>query len=238
MIHIALCDDDERCLHDIEMLVKQWLDTNAVRAEIVAFSDGDALIGACTSRHFDIIILDVIMPLLNGLDTARELRNLNITSKIVFLSSSAEFALESYEVKANNYLVKPPTCNSLSAAISDCIEELSHERQGIIVRIGAGYQQLATQEIELIEAHNKYVTFFMTNGREVKVSEPLYSFEERLKRHEGFYKTHRSYIVAIPHIDYFDANKITTKSGHEAYIARGVGKQFRDAYFAYMFQEK
>ena len=238
MVKIALCDDDSRCLKDLEKLIKKWLDANSARADVVTFSDGDALLTACKSIPFDIIFLDVMMPLLNGLDTARELRTAHVSSKIIFLSSSPEFALESYEVKATNYLVKPPTYLSVGNTLRDCLSDFENEHQGIIVKVGTGYQQLSTREIELVEAHNKYVTFFMTDGREIKVSEPLYSFEERLGVHEGFYKTHRSYIVAIPHVDYFDLNKVTTKSQHIAYIARGMGKQFRDAYFAYMFQEK
>lgn len=55
----------------------------------------------------DIILLDIVMPLLNGMDTARELRAQDTAVKIIFLTSSPEFALESYEVRAQDYLLKP-----------------------------------------------------------------------------------------------------------------------------------
>ena len=59
------------------------------------------------AEPFHIILLDILMPLLNGMDTARELRQYDKTVKIIFLTSSPEFALESYDVKAYSYLLKP-----------------------------------------------------------------------------------------------------------------------------------
>ena len=65
--------------------------------------------GAHAASRADIILLDMIMPLVNGTDTARELRQADTAVRLVFLTSSPEFALESYEVRAFDYLLKPVT---------------------------------------------------------------------------------------------------------------------------------
>lgn len=236
MIRIALCDDDARCLRDTQRFITTWLSTNNVHAEVSTFSDGDLLLCAFQAKPFDIIFLDIVMPLLNGIDTAQDLRSMSTACKIVFLSSSKDFAVESYTVKASNYLVKPPSFEHISAALEECIADVESEDYGIILKAGNGFQQLPLKNIEYIEAHNKHVKFYMDDARSFEVPEPLCALEAQLLTQERFFKTHRSYIVSIPHVDFFDMTKIITKSGNAVHIARGMGKQFHDAYFSYMFQ--
>ena len=74
------------------------------------------------AEPFHIILLDILMPLLNGMDTARELRQYDKTVKIIFLTSSPEFALESYDVKAYSYLLKPVTYEKLEETLNECVK--------------------------------------------------------------------------------------------------------------------
>ena len=69
--------------------------------------------------HHDLVFLDILMPLLNGMDAARELRRVDAAARIVFLTSSPEFALESYAVKAQGYILKPVTGEKLREALEE-----------------------------------------------------------------------------------------------------------------------
>lgn len=97
---IAVCDDESFFLESTAAAVRQWFSEKNLPLQLSCFDNGDSLISAATREKFDIIILDIIMPLLNGIDTAREIRRHDNAVKIIFLTSSEEFALDSYSVKA------------------------------------------------------------------------------------------------------------------------------------------
>ena len=104
---IAICDDEVHFMDALCPLLEQWARERGIKLMIHQFTNGDDLIAAHQSECMDLIFLDIIMPLLSGIDTAREFRNMNQNVPIVFLTSSREFAFNSYEVKAFNYLIKP-----------------------------------------------------------------------------------------------------------------------------------
>ena len=104
---IGICDDELQFLESTCQLIEQWANLHRIKIDIYRFTNGDDLLQAHCNECLDLIFLDVIMPLLNGIDTARELRNNNQEVPIIFLTASREFAVDSYEVKAYNYLIKP-----------------------------------------------------------------------------------------------------------------------------------
>ena len=236
MIRIAVCDDDAEFLQNTVSTIEEWSKQSGIQVEILSFDSGDDLIAQNTICRMDIIFLDIIMPLLNGMETAKELRKTDTAVNIIFLTSSPEFALESYDVKASGYLLKPVSYDKLEELLDDCTRSFDKEPKNIVLKTKFGYQKLYYHDIEYIEAQNKIITFYMRNGKKVETTELLRSFESKLNDSEGFFRCHRSYIVYIPNVDNFNASEIVTKSGHHIPIARGYGKVFQEAYFAFMFQ--
>ena len=86
MLRVAICDDMAEFLQSARALVAQW-ENRHDDLQVELFEDGDALINAHTAKPFDIILLDVVMPLLNGIDTAAEIRKKDRAVKIVFLTA-------------------------------------------------------------------------------------------------------------------------------------------------------
>ncbi len=220
MLRIGLCDDDKEYLQLLMHMVRLWADYSRVEVELLPFNNGDDLIARNAASHMDIVILDIVMPLLNGMDTARELRAQDTAVKLIFLTSSPEFALESYEVKAQDYLLKPVSYDRLREALDAC------------------FQKLYFGDVEYAEAQNKRVVFHLRTGREVDTPEPLYSLEDKLVSEDGFFKCHRSYLVYLPNVDHFNSTEIIMRSGRCVPIARGYAKAFQEAYFAQMFREE
>lgn len=110
---IAICDDEVAVSEVTKSLLQQWAIHQSISLSVHCYENGDDLILAQKSECFDLIFLDVLMPLLNGIDTAKELRRQNQNVPIIFLTSSKEFAFDSYEVKALQYLLKPVSPNQL-----------------------------------------------------------------------------------------------------------------------------
>lgn len=237
MMKIAVCDDDAVFLQSTVSMIEKWSQQSGVPVQICCFDNGDDLLNKNMVERMDIVFLDIIMPLLNGMDTAKELRQSDKAVQIIFLTSSSEFALEAFEVKARGYLLKPISYEKLKEQLDDCSHNFHAEPNYLVLKTEFGYQKLYYRDIEYIEAQNKLVLFYMRNGKVLSTVNLLRSFESKLDSSEGFFKCHRSYIVSIPNVDTFNMSEIITRSGHRIPIARGYGKAFQEAYFAFMFSE-
>ena len=237
VLKIAVCDDSPLFLEETTTYIKVWASGTGHRVQIFSYDNGDALIEAHKACHMDIIFLDILMPLLNGLDTARELRQQDRSVSIVFLTSSPEFALESYEVKAQGYLLKPVSQEKITSELNEIAMHIYEEPKNLLLKTTMGYQKQYFHDIEYIEAQNKRVLFHLQSGQILEVPEPLNHFEQQLLYTDGFFKCHRSYLVYLPNVNHFTNTEITTRSGQKIPIARGYGKAFKEAYFSAMFDE-
>lgn len=234
MLKIAVCDDEPVSLQSAVLLIKKWINEHNAEAEVLSFCNGDELLKECSSTHFDIVFLDIIMPLFNGIDTAKDLRKVDNSSKIIFLTSSPEFALESYEVHAQDYVLKPISYDRLSKALADCVFLNSEEAENIIVKTTSGFRRIYFKNIEFAEAQNKKVMLHLLDGEKTEISEPLYSFSEKLSSTPGFFKCHRSYIVYLGNVETFNNTELTTKSNMRIPISRSLVKAFQEAYFSFV----
>ena len=102
-MNIAICDDDLLYMNQVKEMIEKWGKEHHEDVSIYLFNHGDALINSYQKSHIEVILLDIMMPLLNGMETAHEIRKNDSVVKIIFLTSSPEFALESYDVKASGY---------------------------------------------------------------------------------------------------------------------------------------
>lgn len=233
-MRIAVCDDDREFLRHTQAVLKRWEGRpDALTVEL--YEDGDALLKAHGTVPFDVVLLDVVMPLLSGIETARELRQQDKTVKLVFLTASPEFAVESYTVKASNYLLKPLDPEKLYACLEELAEELRAQERSITVKSANALHRVQIGSIEYIEAQNKHVLFTLADGHTLEAIEPLYTFEGKLLLSDGFFKCSRSYIVNIHRIVTFTQREVTMASGCRIPISRSCHKQFEEAYFSILF---
>lgn len=141
MLRIGVCDDDKEFRQRLMQMIRIWSDHSGIPTELYPFDNGDELISKNAAFRMDIILLDIVMPLLNGMDTARELRAQDTAVKIIFLTSSPEFALESYEVRAQDYLLKPITYERLRRALEDCSHLFEAEPKNMVLKTSFGFQK-------------------------------------------------------------------------------------------------
>ena len=237
MLNIAVCDDCPQDCANTLTLLQRWSEETDTPVHILSYENGDDLLAKMKTVSIDVLFLDILMPLLNGIDTARELRQTNTATQIVFLTASPEFALESYEVKARNYLLKPIAYDKFKAVLDDCLSARRVDMDSLVVKTPFGYQKLYLHSIEYIEAQNKHTTFFLVDGRSVETAEPLYSVEEKLAGNDAFFRCHRSYLVYLPNIDCFNATEIITHSGRCLPVSRASSRALKEIYFSLMFRE-
>lgn len=238
MIKIAVCDDDIHCLRETEKLIHTWSEDNHLAVAVTTCDNGDALLNILHRDSPDVIFLDIMMPLFSGMDTARAIRKHNSAVKIIFLTSSPEFAVESYDVKASGYLLKPVQPQKFHSVLRDCILSLQEDPAHIVIRTLEGYHKIYFHTIECIEAQGRKVIFRLESGKIQECISTFSEYADTLKPEQGFYKCHRSYIVYMPNINHFNSTEIVTKSGICIPVARGSSKDFKESYFSYMFSKE
>lgn len=234
MLRIAICDDMPDILEQTKQAILQWNSVSEV-IHIETFSDGDALISAHQNKPFHIILLDVVMPLMNGIETAREIRQTDQNVKIVFLTTSSDYAVESYTVKADNYLLKPLIPEQLYTCLNDLYAQIVTAVKSVIIKTATAIHRVSISGIEYLEAQNKQVLFTMVDGSSILSTKPLYSFGDELLLSDGFFKCHRSYIVNMNQIEAYTQKEIKMRSGCRIPISRSCHKEFESAYFELLF---
>ena len=234
-MNIAICDDDIHFLNTTCSLLEQWADLHKVSLSLFRFTSGDSLLLALKNQCMDLIILDVVMPLIDGIETAKELRKNDITVPIIFLTTSREFAVESYEVKALNYLLKPVSKEKIFGILNDFAKTLEQRKDLIVAQTDMGYCKIAPTDVIYLEAQNKQVSVQLSNGSNLLIRELFSKCEELFSLEKGFFKCHRSYIVNLNQVQEFTKTQITTTTNTIIPISRNSYGPFKETYLQYMF---
>ena len=234
-MRIAICDDEIQFVDTICSLLEQWGQEHEIKLTLYRFTDGDDLIAAHQNECMDLIILDVIMPLLSGIDTAKELRNMNQAVPIVFLTSSREFAVDSYEVKAFNYLIKPVDRAKLFTTLDDFSKTFNLPQTTYTAQTGSGFCRIIIANVDYLEAQNKQVLVHLTDGKTIIIRELFSKCEEVFSPENGFCRCHRSYIVNLNNVEQFSKTGLTTIYNAAIPISRNSYTAFKETYFNYMF---
>jgi len=197
----------------------------------------------CKEHHVDIVLLDIHMPDLNGIELARTLKNV---PSIIFTTAYSEYALESYEVSAVDYLLKPIALPRFMQAIEKAIARLKGlatpsetpqppqtpqtppqtpqtvQAPHLMVKADYKLYKINFDDIHYIEGQHEYVSFY-TKDKRVTALYSLKALEDQLPR-DKFIRVHKSYIVNIDHISEIEQVSLTV-AGHKV----PIGGSYRDS---------
>jgi len=196
-LKIAVCDDDSQELERISALIDTYKRESKVPLTYKTFRSATELISSMGSSDYDILLLDILMPGINGMQAAHEIRAFDAGVKIVFLTSSPEFAVESYAVKAYDYILKPVSKDKLFSILDAVIAEELKPLEGLTVKTQSGITRILFSRLAFVEIMNKKLYFHLADGSVREVSASLASFEEDLLARAEFVKVHRSYMLLI-----------------------------------------
>ena len=240
MIQIAFCDDDQTVLDQLSALLEKYRAQRCVQIQCTAFhSPLDLLAEIEKGTRYDILFLDVIMPAENGITAAKEIRQYDNVVKIIFLTSSAEFAVESYVVGAYFYQLKPIWQESffrlLDSVIAECAKSGS---MSLILRCKSGITRVELDKLEYCEVLGRALWLHLTDGTVLESGGGMDHLCEQLTEHDNFLRIHRSYLVNLDHIKSIVPKTITMDSLAELPVPRGKYAELKDLYLEYAFRRK
>lgn len=231
MLGIAVCDDERSVCDYLEKRCRDFLASADMDAEIASFYDGNDLVKRCADgkRTFDIIFLDIKMKNSNGVDCAKELRDLGVESLIVFVTSSAEYVFSGYEVKAFRYILKNELVNAFDRIFSECLKELSAEEDGVFtVKTASSVKMLNLSDIVYFES-NKRKLIIHTKNENTEYYGKLDEVEKELSEKE-FIRTHQSFLVNAKKISEVRKNEVMLVTGEALPVSKSKSDKVKEAY--------
>ena len=238
MIRAAFCDDDVSTLNEtLEFLDRYCRERNREIVHTAFRSPVDLLAEIERGAQFDVLFLDILMPGQNGIETAAEIRGRDSNVKIIFLTSSAEFAVQSYEVEAYFYQLKPLQWESFARVMDSALEACSREQEnGILLHCKSGITFLDPERLEFCEVLHRTLLFHLASGKVLESTGSLDELSRRLMSHGCFLRIHRSYLVHLGYVRSISYRAVTMASMAELPIPRGKYNEIKDAFLAYAFR--
>lgn len=240
MLRAAFCDDDIAVLDEIKELLDRYCENRNQEIVYAAFHSSLELLAEIEKgARFDVLFLDVVMPGENGIDTAKEIRQYDNVVKIIFLTSSSEFAVESYTVNAYFYQMKPIREEKffvlMDAVISECRKA---QQYSLILRCKSGITRIDLNRLEYCEVRGHTLMFHMEDGQILESTGRLDELCGQLVQYENFLRAHRSFLINMEYIRKISYKAITMESLAEIPIPHGKCSEIKKLYLEYAFERK
>lgn len=240
MMRVAFCDDDIGTLNEMQGLLDQYCGRRGWKIAGRAFRSPVELLAELEQgARFDVLFLDILMPGQNGIETAAEIRNYDTNVKIIFLTSSPEFAVQSYTVKAYFYQLKPLRAEDFFRVLDAALEECRRDQENsLILRCGGVITRIELERLEFCEVIHRTLLFHMLSGKVVESSGSLDELGKQLAPYGCFLRIHRSYIVNLDYVRNISRRAVTMTCLTEIPIPRGKYNEIKDAFLACAFRNR
>lgn len=217
MLSIAVCDDELSDCCNIAGDIRQITEQIGITCIIRQFHNGKELLQSI--ENFDIIFLDILMRGMDGMKTAKCLRDTAFDKIIIFISSSRQYVFEAYDVEAFHYLVKPVEQYKLQNVLQRAIRKMEHHREEyIIINKERQRIKLLLEDILYFEIQGR-VTYVHTKEGVLDYYEQIGLLEKELQN-KDFFRCHKSFLINLNHVDSYNRQEIILDNGEKIVIAK------------------
>ena len=211
-MRIAICDDEK----NIRELIGNKVRNQYLEAEIVFFASGEELL--LSDMYIDILFLDIQMSGKNGMETARELRQKNKNTIIIFVTAIEEYVFQAFDVGAFHYIVKPIDDVKFIDVLHRAVDGLSSQNKDIkeqedkyvIINNSGVHTKVILDDIVYAEVFNRKVVIHKMNG-EIEYYGKMSDLEALAG--ESFFRPHRAYLINFKYVEKYDATTIYLEKG-------------------------
>ena len=234
-MRIAICDDDALCRQDVLNMVNEYIAASGRELTVTVYERAAALTDdVLRFGGFDIYILDIIMPGANGIQLGIELRQTDAYGKILYLTSSREYAIDAFKAKASDYLLKPVEKDKLFAALDDAINTIANRRErSLIIKTRENSTRLVFDNILYAELLNRKVMYYLVSGETIEGSTIRTTFAEAIEellQDARFVMCGSSIAVNLYYITMTETDTLFFNNGKKLYIGKRAGREIRSAW--------
>ena len=228
-MRIAICDDEVSMVQILEEKIKKLLPD----AVIEKYLSGKKLIASGSKP--DVLFLDIQMPGMDGMETAKMLRQDNEDMILIFVTAAEEYVFQAFDVGAFHYLVKPFSDEKLKEVVTKAVHavkrssRLEKDEKYIMVQTAGSHIKIFLRDIVYAEVFNRKVIIH-TRNTDIEYYGKLQDLQNMAG--EDFFRTHRAYLVHFKYVEKYDATCVTMKNG-TALIAKQNYPEFVRRYLKY-----
>lgn len=231
MYRIALVDDEKIFTDQIEEYIRQYQAENPTEFQVSVFHSSTEFI-AGFQKEYDLILLDVEMPQLNGMELAHKIREVDEQVVLMFITNMAQYAIHGYSVGALDFVTKPINYYTFAMKLTRALKRVpKKESTSILLTMADGVKRIDIKQIYYLEVQNRLLHYHTEEG-EFVVRGSLQAAEERLSGHP-FEKCNHWYLVNLMHVKEVRKNIVVVGS-HELEISRRNKTSFLKALTDYM----
>ena len=241
---IAICDDNEICRAQILDIATDYAEERKDKdVSFVIFSEPEELLKVTREEgDFDIYILDIVMPGMNGIGLGQALRYDGCDSKIIYLTSSEEYAIDSFKVRAFHYLLKPIQKDAFYFALDEAISSISVKRdKGLIVKTRENNARLTFNSILYAELSKRSIIYHLVNGKTVESTSLRTNFTDAVQEllaDRRFTLCGASMVANMHHITMVETEGIVFLDTYKVFLGKKACRELRNTWNDFWLSEE
>lgn len=231
MIHIAICDDERYMLDKLKKLVSDFFYKENIQISILQFSSGEELLKY--NKPIEVLFLDIQMKNMNGMETAKKLRNHNFRGVLIFVTILKELVFQAFEVQAFDYLLKPIEEEHFKKVMNRLLISLkSAKEKSLLIQRKSENRIIFFDDIIFCEIMNRKVYLHLQSEEIIDYYDKIENLETKLDKR--FFRCHRSYLINLKYLKSFRDGLAYMNNGETIPVSRLRSKEFTSVILQYM----
>lgn len=236
-MRIAIVDDQRMDADQIKTICQTYLESHRIHAQIDCFSSGEELLKNFERDRYSLIFLDIYMNQLNGIETARKIRENDIQCMIIFLTTSREHALEAYPIHPFDYLLKPCQPERIQQVLDEAFRVLPKIQRYLELRTERRNRRLPFSELSYATSSNHYILFTTFQQEQIKCYMTFSELWRQLQTDPRFLQCNRGIILNMDYAHQIRNDCFVMQDGSTLPIRLSDKSTIQETFIQYQFHK-
>ena len=235
-MRIAVIDDSSQQREQLSAYLDKYFSESSIYRRIDTFENGEQFMAQWKAGIYDLIIIDIYLGGISGIEVAEEIRKTDRECLLIFTTSSSDFAIKGFELRASDYLVKPISYEKLKSSLDYCTKSIQRHGRYIEVKESRTMVKIRLDDIIFTDYFNHYIQIH-TYSRIIRSYMKFDDFSPLLLRYPQFLCCYRNCIVNMDKVISLEKNDFIMDTDERVPITRKARQEIHQKYADYQFQK-